>query len=72
MPKNAKAVEDDAFWSGYLAAMGVVYNFERDATTTLLKELVINGDSKALLRVAKKNEDCFLPMLRKTVRWIQR
>ncbi len=59
---------DDAVLSGVLIALGVVYTNENDPTATLAQEIVGTVGAAGLLRVAKKEEDCYLPQLRKTVR----
>ena len=59
---------EDAFWSGYNAAMGVVYGFEGDPTSTICQELIRNGSAADQLRVARKEQDCYLPQIRKTVK----
>jgi len=59
----------DDFFCGVLAALGVVYSADEETTA---EEIVRMAGGYSLLRVAKKNQDCYLPNLRKTVRTINR
>jgi hypothetical protein len=63
---------NDAVHSGVLMVLGVVYNFEPDPTATLTQEIVGSFSSADLLRVAKQEQDCYLPLLRKTIKSLRR
>lgn len=58
----------DARLSGVLIALGIVYTSDADPTSTLAQEIVGQVGPADLLRVAKKEQDCYLTKLRKTVR----
>ena len=59
---------EDAIFSGVLIALGIVFNCDPDPTATLAQEIVGTVGSANLLRVAKQEDDCYLPQLRATVR----
>lgn len=72
-PKALKERErDDAMYSGALMVLGVVYNFEPDPTATLTQEIVASFRTDELVRVAIKEDDCYLPLLRQTIRSLRR
>lgn len=56
------------FYSGVLAALGVVYLQDAE---TLAEEIVGTVGAKELLRVAKRNEDPWLPNLKATIRFLK-
>jgi hypothetical protein len=55
------------FLCGVLLALGHVYSVDDE---TVAEAIVSDVGKYALLRVAKKNEDCYLPNLRKTIRFL--
>ena len=54
----------DDFLCGMMAALGHIYEFGQE---TIAEEVVKAAGTAGLLRVAKANDDIFLPDLRKTV-----
>ncbi len=58
----------DEFLCGVLAALGCVYDADEE---TLAEEIVYETGASALFRVAKVNEDYFLPNLRKTIKFLR-
>jgi len=62
---------DDVF-SGVLIALGIVYSMDSDPTATLAQEIVGACSPRDLLRVAKAENDCYLPLLRRTVRSLEK
>ena len=62
MPIAAQRTE--AFMCGVLAALGVVYDYDEE---TVAEDIVKAVGASGLLRVARANEDIFLPNLRKTI-----
>lgn len=59
----------DQFLCGVLAALGCVYAADEE---TIAEEIVNTIGASALLRVARANEDCFLPNLRETIRFLKK
>ena len=59
---------NDEFINGILVALGVVYIHDAE---TLAEEIITLVGASALLRVAKDNDDVYLPNLRKTVRFLK-
>jgi hypothetical protein len=60
--------QKEAFMCGILAALGFIYAADEETTA---EEIVSASGPYALLRVARKNEDCYLPNLRKTIRFLR-
>ncbi len=58
----------DEFLCGVLAALGFVYDAGEETTA----EAIVSATGPyALLRVAKENEDIFLPNVRKTIYFLR-
>lgn len=62
-----KREHTDWFLLGVLCALGHLYAHGED---TLAEEIIYATGKYALLRVAKKNEDLYLPNLRKSIRYL--
>ena len=63
-----KREHKDWFLCGVLAALGCVYAADGE---TLAEEIVRAVGATSLLRVARKNEDVYLPNLRHTTRMLR-
>ena len=61
--------ERDSYLKGVLAGLGFVYAADAE---TLAEEIVSAVGPYALLRIAEINEDCYLPNLRRTIRFLER
>lgn len=61
------APKKDEFLCGVLSALGCVYDLGQE---TVAEDIVKAVGASGLLRVAKVNEDIFLPDLRKTINFL--
>lgn len=59
---------NDEFINGVLIALGCIYQHDAE---TLAEEIVTLIGASSLLRVAKANDDVYLPNLRKTIRFLK-
>jgi hypothetical protein len=59
----------DDFYCGVMAALGVIYQAGEE---TLAEEIVAAVGASSLLRVAKREDDVWLPDLKATVRFLAR
>lgn len=65
--KRKENVERDLRLSGVLIALAFVW---QAGAETLAEEIVGDVGAKDLLRVAKNEQDCYLPQLRKTIAFL--
>jgi hypothetical protein len=66
--RSAKKARDDAFLLGVLVALGCVYAADEETTA---QEIVSAVGAASLVRVAKAEDDPYLPNLRKTIRFLR-
>ncbi len=65
---TAKTANKDEFICGVLSTLGFVYAAGEE---TIAEEIVSSSHPYTLLRVARREEDIYLPNLRKTIRFLK-
>lgn len=65
---SAAANRDDDVTTGILIALGIVYYCDAENAA---EEIVKACDWEKLLRAAKREEDCYLPNLRRTIAFLK-
>ena len=70
MPKKTRDQSNDDFYSGFLAALAVVYVHD-DATSTLVMDMLHGIDEDALLAIAKQ-DDLYVEQVSKSVAYYKK